>query len=330
MNFKSAVFVASSIAAVSAWAIEDNCDTPLTSVELADHWVVCEGEATTKDAAIDKAIKRGVSMVFGQMISAEDTAVSQSAEASISTSVGSTSVEVSSESMYSMMSTKTSGFAREYKVISVAPKNAELMKAHVHARIVNPRSGVDAVILVTKPEATIELQSELIKVGPQKTVSGREIANIVEDSLCGALTGSRHFKVRTSKEIAATAANNNLTKALVDAGMAPSTELQQIGQILTCDFILSTRLEKIAYSKKLGQDKATKKFGQIQSMKVTLSLQLTDVRTGSSVAKDTVTLSLSNDEIKAMLEQDEDADLLRAVLNCIVKPLRGWIWKNLK
>ncbi len=118
--------------------------------------------------------------------------------------------------------------------------------------------------------------------------------------------------------------------ALVGAGMVPSSELLQAGQMLTCDYILSTRLESIRYSKKLGQDKKTKKFGQMYSMKIVLSFRLTNVRTGTTAANDTLTLTLDNDAIKEMLEADEEADLLRGTLSGIVEPLQEWIKENSK
>ena len=321
------MFLASAFV-VASYAIDDTCATPLTVEQQTDHWVVCEGSGTTKDKAIDDALKRGVSMVYGQIMSAEDKMQTSSAETTVTTPMGEASVEVTKESMASSMAKKTAGFVREYKVISVVPDGKDFLKAHVHARIVNPRSGLDGVILVAPPDATVELKSNLIKVGPKTTVSGKEICKIAEKALCGALAGSKHFRVCTVSDIAATAANNDLTGKLVATGMVPSSELLQAGQMLTADFILTTQLEKIAYSKKLGQDKATKKFGQIQSIKVTLSFQLTNVRTGTTAGNDTVTISLDNSEIKELLEADEDADLLRGVFAALVNPLRGWIKKN--
>ena len=313
-----------------AYAVEDTCATPLTAEQQADHWVACEGSGTTKDKAIDNALKRGVSMVYGQVMSAEDKMQSSSSETTVTTPVGEASVEVTKESMASSMAKKTAGFVREYKVISVVPDGKDFLKAHVHARIVNPRAGVDAVILVAPPDATVELKSDLVKVGPKSTVAGREICKIAEKALCGALAGSKHFRVCTVSDIAAAAANNALTGKLVASGMVPSSELLQAGQMLTADFILTTHLEKIAYSKKLGQDKKTKKFGQMHSIKVTLGFQLTNVRTGTTAGSDTVTIALDNSEIKEMLEADEDADLLRGVFAALVNPLRGWIKKYAK
>ena len=262
-------------------------------------------------------------MVCGEIISAEDKAQSFFQQVTDGTNV----TEVAGQSGESKVHTKVAGFVREYNVVSVVPSE-EGMKAHLHARIINPRAGVDAVILVTKPEATPQMMVNVIKVGPNKLVSGREICDIVENTLCGAIAATRPFRVCTTKDIADAAANNKLTDALVSAGMVPTSELMHAGQMLTCDYILSTRLENIAYTKKLVLDKVTKKFGQVQSMKVTLGLRLTNVRSGTSSANETITFMLDNAMIKEMQAVDEDADLLRGALSCIIQPLRTWIRKD--
>lgn len=312
------------LCAGTTWALDDTCATPLSEAQLADHWVASEGVAPDKDSAIDKAIKRAISMVYGEIMSAETELKKHTKELNASGPDGETNARVSEKDLKTRMDTKTAGFVREYKVISVVPTDSGL-RAHVHARIINPRVGVDGVILVTKPESSISLQSELIKVGPGKTVSGRELGNIAENALCGALADSHRFIPRTVKDIKAAVANNRLTTTLVGAGMVPSSELLQAGKILMCDYILSSRIEEISYSKKLGKDKKTKKFGQIQTMKVKICLKLTDVRAGSTAANDTLTLSLDNEQIKSMQETDEDADLFRGVLGGLVEPLTEWI-----
>lgn len=318
--------VAMLVAALTAvgYAMDDECNTPLNKDMIDAHWVACDGFADKKDAAIDNALKQGLAMVCGELISAEDNAQSYFTE---TTTDGSTSHQSAGQSSSSIVSSKVAGFVREYKVVSVGPAE-DGIKAHVHARIINPREGVDAVILVTKPQATTEIKSAMIKVGPKKSVSGKEICNIVENTLCGAIAASRPFRVCTTKDIKAAVDNNNMTDALVGAGMVPSSELLHAGQLLTCDYILSVTLEKVAYTKKLGQDKINKKFGQIQTMRVTLRLQLTNVRTGTSSANESVTFLLDNATIKNLQSADEDADLLRAALSCIITPLREWIRKD--
>ena len=314
-----------SVFAVPVCAMDDDCASPLTETQLSDHWVACEGVAADKNAAINDALRRGISMVFGQVMSAASALHTESSERSSDVPSG-REKHKSRESDFSQdMSISTTGSVREFKVIYVTPDKRDSVKAHVHARIVNRRSNVDAVIMLTEPEATVELKSEQIKIGPKKIVSGREICRVVEDALCGALSGSKHFEIRTARDIKSSVGNDLLTKKLVGAGMAPSSELLQAGQMLTCDYVLSTKIEEIKYSKKLAQDKTTKKFGQIQAVKIVLAVRLTDVRSGTAKANETLTLDLDNDSIRQLQDEYEDADLLKATLDGLVDPLRDWI-----
>lgn len=328
--FKYVTVVACAVLAGIVFADEDICSTPLSADQLADHWIACEGTGSSKDKAIDNAIKRGVSMVYGEVMSASDIAQSQMSSTAITTQDGESSSDVVHESMSSEMASKTAGFVREYKIISTEPAGNGEVKVHIHARIINQRAGIDGVILVARPDASVELKAALVKVGPKATVSGKEICSVAEKSLCGALSNSKHFRICTIGDIAAAAANNKLTDKLVATGMVPSSELLQAGQMLTADYILTTDIESISYSKKLGQDKKTKKFGQVQTLKMKLSFQLTNVRTGTSAGSDTAVLTLDNEAITEMLAADEDADLLRGVFMELVRPLRAWIKKNAK
>ena len=329
MKNKFFAIAVASVFAVAAHAIDDECATPLAEAQLADHWVASDGVKADKDSAIDEALKRAVSMVYGELMSGEKNLETHSSELSVSGPDGDAKLRNKSTTLDTTINTKTAAFVREYRVISAVPVK-EGVKVHVHARIISPRGGVDAVILVTRPEASVELESELIKVGPKRTISGREIAAVAEDALCAALAGSSKFRVCTAKDMKKAIANNKLTTALVGAGMAPSSELLQAGRMLTCDYILSTRLDKISYSSKLGQNKATKKFGQVKSMKIVLGFRLTNVRSGTVAANDTLTLTLDNEAINEMLAADEEADLLKGTLTGMVEPLQEWIKENSK
>jgi hypothetical protein len=94
---------------------------------------------------------------------------------------------------------------------------------------------------------------------------------------------------------------------------------------LTPDYSLRSEIKDIKYSKKLGQDKKTKKFGQIYKMTIKISVSLMNDRTGQEVKSDMITLSLDNDEIKGLLAEDEDADLLQAALSKLSEPIEIWI-----
>ena len=304
---------------------EGSCGVPLEGCG----WIECEGSGKTKPEAISEALKQGISMVYGEVMSAEDIAKMRATESMVKTPTGSASVQTGTESFESSMHTKTAGRVREYKIISLKPE-PDGFCAHVHARIINPRSGIGAVILVAPTEAIIQNRTTLYDVGPKQRLSGAEIAKKVEKAICTALSLSKSFRVCTFDDIAATVANNKLTGSLVKEGMVPSSELLEANQMLTTDYILTSRFEDVKYKKTLGQNKTTKKFGTVYSFKVKLSFQLTDVRTGTTAGCDTVTFSLDDAEIREMLEEDEDADLLQGAFRGMIKPLLEWIKKRAK
>lgn len=304
---------------------EGGCGVPLEGCG----WIECEGTGKTKTEAISEALKQGISMVYGEVMTAEDIAKMRASESMVRTLTGSASVQLGTESFESSMVTKTAGRVREYKVISQKPEK-EGFCAHVHARIINPRSGIGAVILVAPTETIIENRTTLYNVGPKQRVSGADMAKKVEQAICTALSLSKSFRVCTVNDIAATIQNNKLTGSLVKAGMVPSSELLEANQMFTTDYILTSRFEDVKYKKTLGQNKTTKKFGTVYSLKVTLSFQLTDVRSGTTAGCDTVTFSLDDAEIREMLAEDEDADLLRGAFRGMIKPLLEWIKKRAK
>ena len=76
------------------------------------------------------------------------------------------------------------------------------------------------------------------------------------------------------------------------------------------------------------KDKKTKKFGQVYKMTIKLEVTLMNDRSGQAVKSDSITLALDNDEIKGLLEEDEDADLLQAALSKLAEPIEDWIGKK--
>lgn len=63
-------------------------------------------------------------------------------------------------------------------------------------------------------------------------------------------------------------------------------------------------------------------------MTIKINVTLMNDRTGQAVKSDMITLSLDNDEIKGLLEEDEDADLLQAALSKLADPIEEWIGKK--
>ena len=175
---------------------------------------------------------------------------------------------------------------------------------------------------------TIEDRTTIYQLGPTTRMSGAEVAKAVQFALPNGLAKANKFLILNDKSLQTVIENKATTTAMVATGLAGAQELMQAGQGLTPDFSLRSEIKDIKYSKKLGQDKKTKKFGQMYKMSIKIDVTLMNDRTGQAVKSDTITLALDNDEIKAILAEDEEANLLEPTLSKLAEPIEAWIKGN--
>ena len=298
---------------------------------VPEGWIVCVGMGAERKNAVQQALVEGISQVYGQMLQNDERMSERITQFRKDANILGKEVSVSgmsakSETQSSTL-TKTAGFVREYRVIQVVPKDGN-QEATVYAYIVNPRAGGTVALMVCKPTMTIEDKSTVYQLGPKCRMSGAEVAKAIQFALPNGLAKANKFLILNDKSLATVINNKATTDAMVAHGLANASELMQAGQGLTPDFSLKTEIKDISYSKKLGQDKKTKKFGQVYKMTIKLEVTLMNDRSGQAVKSDSITLALDNDEIKGLLEEDEDADLLQAALSKLAEPIEDWIGKK--
>lgn len=322
---------------VSAPSEPQNEETPVVAHEvpsglppLPKDWTVCVGMGTDRKMAVQQALVEGISQVYGQMLQ-NDERMSERIKkmkenSNISGTASSSVSKTSTKEIESSTLTKTAGFVREYRIIQVVPKEGN-QEATVYAYIVNPRAGGTVALMVNKPTMSIEDEGAIYQLGPKVRMSGREVAMAIRFALPNGLAKANKFIVLNDESLSAVIGNKETTDALVAAGLANASELMQAGQGLTPDFRLMTEIKDIRYSKKLGQDKKTKKFGQIYKLSIKMALTLMNERSGQVVKSDVVSLVLDNEEIKSLLEEDEEADLLQAALSKLADLIEVWIGK---
>ena len=298
------------------------------SASLPDGWIRCVGMGGDRKDAVQAALIEGISQVYGQVLQNDERQVERmkklKANGSFLGKEYSATAKVKTKETESSTLTKTAGFVREYRVVAVVPKEGN-QEATVDAYIVNPRAGGTVALMVCRPTMTIEDKSTIYQLGPKTRMSGAEVAKAIQFALPNGLAKANKFLILNDKSLGAVIENKATTDAMVAAGLANASELMQAGQGLTPDYSLKTEIKDIKYSKKLGQDKKTKKFGQMYKMSVNLEVTLMNDRSGQAVKSDTITLALDNDEIKGLLEEDEDADLLQAALSKLSEPIEAWI-----
>lgn len=298
---------------------------------VPEGWIVCIGMGSERKTAVQQALVEGISQVYGQMLQNDERMSERMKKIKTNANILGKSVNATAKTsvkeQQSSTLTKTAGFVREYRVIQVVPKDGN-QEATVYAYIVNPRAGGTVALMVCKPTMTIEDKSTVYQLGPKLRMSGAEVAKAIQFALPNGLAKANKFLILNDKSIGAVIENKVTTDAMVAHGLANASELMQAGQGLTPDFSIRSEVKDIKYSKKLGQDKKTKKFGQVYKMTIKINVTLMNDRTGQAVKSDMITLSLDNDEIKGLLEEDEDADLLQAALSKLADPIEEWIGKK--
>ena len=295
---------------------------------VPEGWIVCVGVGSERKTAVQQALVEGISQVYGQLIQNDERMSERmkkiKTNATLLDKPVSATMKTSVKEQSSSTLTKTAGFVREYRVIQVVPKDGS-QEATVYAFIVNPRAGGTVALMVCRPTMTIEDRSAIYQLGPRVRMSGAEVAKAVQFALPNGLAKANKFLILNDKSLGTVIENKVTTDVMVEAGLSNASELMLAGAGLTPDFTLRTEIRDIKYSKKLGQDRKTKKFGSVYKMTIKLDVALMNARSGQAVKSDTITLALDNDEIKGLLAEDEDADLLQAALGKLAEPIETWI-----
>ena len=112
---------------------------------------------------------------------------------------------------------------------------------------------------------------------------------------------------------------------MVEDGLAPGSELLRACESATADYVLTSTLEDVRWTSKLGMDKASGRFAPQRRLALVVGLGLFDVRKASAVREESISVSLDEPEIAELLEADENADLLRAALKKVSASVEAWI-----
>ena len=330
-NRDNASAAAGTSSSASAPAAPSGSVAPAGLPPLPEGWIVCVGMGSERKTAVQQALVEGISQVYGQLLQNDERMSERmkkiKTNANIFGKALSATAKSTTKEMESSTLTKTAGFVREYRVIQVVPKDGN-QEATVYAYIANPRAGGTVALMVCKPTMTVEDKANIYQLGPKVRMSGAEVAKAIQFALPNGLAKANKFLILNDKSLSAVIENKAATDAMVATGLANASELMHAGQGLTPDFSLRSEIKDIKYSKKLGQDRKTKKFGQMYKMTIKVSVTLMNDRTGQAVKSDMITLALDNDEIKGLLEEDEEADLLQAALSKLAEPIEEWIGKK--
>ncbi len=287
----------------------------------ADDWVECVGTGKSRPNAIRAALIEGVSMVYGAKLS-QDNVMKIKYETFKNN--GKTSSSFEQEGGSSILSA-TAGFVRQYRVVTVKTLDDGLLEATVRAFIVNPRAKAIPAVFVAPMHVSLADKTKNFQLGPKVRLSGGELATKLEGELADALAAANRFVVLSGDSIGKTAASGDLSKAMVEGGLAPATELLAACEASTADYVLGSSLQDAKWTSKVGLDKSTGKFGPQRKLSIRAKVRLTDVRAARAVASEDIVVNLDEEEIAMILGEDEDADLLFYVLKKIAPTVEEWI-----
>ena len=289
---------------------------------VPEGWIVCIGNGNDRKAAVLAALVEGIQQVYGLSLEQDEKYKSQLNKFRHNADVE----KVSSKEMEENTLTLTAGFVKEYRIVDVRNLDGGSLEAKIYARITNPRAGGVMAVMICRPQMRPDKMTSKYELGPKKRLSGNELVDEVGKLFGQAFSGTDKFIVLDEADLGNVVKQQDLTKDLVDAGLSPSQELLKTGQLLTADYILTSEIEEIKYSKTLTQDKTTKKFGPVYKMSIRLKYKLTDAVTGQSMLDEKpITVQLTDEEIKALLEEDEESDLLYALLKKVSDVIEGTV-----
>ena len=282
---------------------------------LPPGWIECIGNGSDRRAAVAAALTEGIEQVYGLALQNDSKMKERMKKLKVNTNV----LRVSSKETESSTLTKTAGFVKEYRIIEVREIGGGRMEARIHALIINPRAGGVVAVMLYKPDMPLEDVTKNYDVGPKRRLSGNDIAAVVGKTFNRAFAAANKFLVLDMDDLEKVVGQQKMSAAMVESGLAPAQELLKAGQMLTADYILTSTIEDMKYSRKIGMNKKTKKFGPVYKMSIRLNYKLTNVTTGQTLVSEVISESLSSEEIAALLEEDEDADLLLALMGKITE-----------
>lgn len=291
------------------------------NADLPEGWIKCVGYGADRISAVTAALTEGVQQVYG--VSLQNDAKIRERIKKLKINMKTLRIGVKENESNTL--TQTAGFVKEYRIISVKNVGDGKIEAIVYALIVNPRAGGVVAVMLHKPDMVLENLTKNYNLGPNRRLSGSEIATVVGKAFNRAFAGANKFLVLDMEDLAKVVNQQQMAKSMVDAGLAPSAELMKAGQLLTADYILTSTIEDLKYSRKLGMNKKTKKFGPVYHMSIRMNYKLTDVTTGRSLFSNVITAQLGSDEIAALLSDNEDCDLLLALMTKVTTILNGVI-----
>lgn len=289
-----------------------------TAPPKADNeWIECIGRGTDRNSAVQAALIEGVQQVYGVYLENDESVKKRFEQMKSNQTISTTKNTSQTQSTL----TQSKGFIREYRIISVIQAE-NVQEAKVNAWIVNPRAGGIRTIMLYPMSISLDKESKNYDAGPELRLSGAEMAALCSSKFEQAFNQTNKFVVLNLDDLKKVLAQQKLTNAMVAAGKALPLEMAKMGQLLCADYIFVPEFEDINYTRKLGYDKAANKFKPQVTLRLSFKYRLIDVRTGSQIKNEDLSVMINNQDIAQLPEEGgEKTDMLRLLMNKTVSVL---------
>jgi hypothetical protein len=249
--------------AIYTWSIQTT-QGGSGSAPTQDGWIRCIGFGTSREKAVKAALVEGVQQIFGAQLSSSTESKQKFASFVQGNDQGHSEQSTASQESTTNTLTLTHGFVREYKIVSVEPASDGSQKATVDALIVNPRGNGVRTVMVYPMSLTLDKLTSNFNVGPEKRLSGSEIALLAAKNFEKAFSSANKFIVINKNDFAKVLSHQKAIARGVKFGSLPPNELSKLGKLLSADYILISELLDLRYSRKVGYNKILRKFALIK------------------------------------------------------------------
>lgn len=312
-----------SMALLCGACVLNAADCVVCETVLEEDWVGCTGKGETRERAILRALKEGVSQVCGAKMTAEAGLYGGSVSETVRADGEKHTASATLKSFEERIAAETKGTVKGWTLVSEQQEGA-FVKVHLHVKVMNPRSGVGRSVMLLPVKVPQSIQVSNVQFENGRRVSGADIGNEVGGSLRTYLAGERGFQIRTVDELSKALKMAKVDALLVGKGYASPTEAEEMGQMLTTDYLLFVELKDIVYRHKLKFDVKAGKAVPDDYFAITLALTLTNVKSGNVEGSAKVTSELLNEDIIKLRKKDKNVKLLDAAMGLFGDRIVEW------
>ena len=279
-----------------------------------DGFVISFGTGMDKGSATRDALIEAIKMVNGAAMQANAQMQQKFASAQAKLDGKSKSASVNVEKLQKNVKEQTNGFVDSYSVITFTKLSANKWEVKLRVKIYKP--GDEQANVVVTPTGCEE-ESEVYKVGRDKRMSAVDIAAKIQTRLESSLSGTNKFGVIDRANLLRILREQSLNEKMVKAGLANPRQMAKIGNMLSADYLVLSKLLKCNYSNKAEFDPRSGRVKKNTKFDLKIEIKVVSAVNGDVVLTEKANAKLSKKEIKKAT--DDENDLLDVAITKAIK-----------